>query len=161
MLSLILFVYVMLESVPLLHAKLALVSLTILLAVLLALGPWLSAEDTTSNEHGGGRRRRTIPEKDEDGGGRARLFLLNRYKSSFTLRNPAIREVLQVPDCPYRHHSGICYVGFGFSPIVNDYKIVRYSLSGLDDDRVLVQVFSVSTRSWKEVEVEKLKGLPM
>ncbi|KAI9110505.1 hypothetical protein K1719_018371 [Acacia pycnantha] len=55
--------------------------------------------------------------------------------------------------------------GFGFSPIVNDYKIVRLSASSLDVDGVYlvrvysVQVFSVSTWPWKEVEVGKLKGI--
>ncbi|KAI9110478.1 hypothetical protein K1719_018344 [Acacia pycnantha] len=82
------------------------------------------------------------------------------YKSSFILWNPATREVLQVPKVPNLNHYGICDVGFGFSPIVNDYKIVRLPLSRLDDDGVyLVQVFSVSTWSWKEVEVGKLKGI--
>ncbi|KAI9110627.1 hypothetical protein K1719_018493 [Acacia pycnantha] len=79
--------------------------------------------------------------------------------SSFILWNPATREVLQVPKAPNLNRNGIFYVGFGFSPIVNDYKIVRLSLSRLYGDRVyLVQVFSVSTRSWKEVEGGKLKG---
>ncbi|KAK4256134.1 hypothetical protein QN277_009042 [Acacia crassicarpa] len=80
------------------------------------------------------------------------------YVSSFILWNPATREVLQVPKVP--DCDGTCYVGFGFSQIVNDYKIVRVSISRLADDLVyLVQVFSASTRSWKEVEVGKLKGI--
>ncbi|KAI9081466.1 hypothetical protein K1719_036612 [Acacia pycnantha] len=75
------------------------------------------------------------------------------YKSSFILWNPATREVLREPKVP-----GICQVGFGFSPIVNDYKIVTLSVSRLDGVQVYsVQVFSVSTGSWKEVE--KLKGI--
>ncbi|KAI9110633.1 hypothetical protein K1719_018499 [Acacia pycnantha] len=89
------------------------------------------------------------------------LLCLNlMYKSSFILWNPATREVLRVPKVPNPNHNGICDVGFGFSPIVNDYKIVRLCLSWLDDDGVyFVQVFSVSTWSWKEVEVGKLKDI--
>ncbi|KAI9110610.1 hypothetical protein K1719_018476 [Acacia pycnantha] len=70
------------------------------------------------------------------------------HKSSFILWNPATREVLQVP----KVLDLICFAGFGFSPVVNDYKIVRLALSRLHGVRVcLVQVFSVSTWSWKEV----------
>ncbi|KAI9110582.1 hypothetical protein K1719_018448 [Acacia pycnantha] len=80
------------------------------------------------------------------------------YEFSFILWNPATREVLQVPKVPnLLNHSAD--IGFGFSSIVNDYKIVRYCLSGMNEDGVLVQVFSVSTRSWKEVEVQKFKGI--
>ncbi|KAK4256135.1 hypothetical protein QN277_009043 [Acacia crassicarpa] len=79
---------------------------------------------------------------------------------SFILWNPATREVFQVPKAPNINRNVIFYVGFGFSPVVNDYKIVTISLSRLYGDGVyLVHVFSVSTRSWKEVEGGKLKGI--
>ncbi|KAI9110664.1 hypothetical protein K1719_018530 [Acacia pycnantha] len=87
------------------------------------------------------------------------LCLVHKY--SFILWNPATREVLQVPNNPNLTREVlqvpnvlnlIHFAGFGFSPIVNDYKIVRLSTSWRHDDRIyLVQVFSVSTWSWKEV----------
>ncbi|KAI9110565.1 hypothetical protein K1719_018431 [Acacia pycnantha] len=82
---------------------------------------------------------------------------------SYMLWNPAIREAFQVPEFKvlnFPRFGIVSYVGFGFSPIVNDYKIVRLFVSWLRDDRVfLVAVFSLSTRSWKEVEVGKLEGI--
>ncbi|KAI9110572.1 hypothetical protein K1719_018438 [Acacia pycnantha] len=82
---------------------------------------------------------------------------------SYVLWNPAIREAFQVPEfksLKFPRFEISSYVGFGFSPIVNDYKIVRLFVSCLRDYRFfLVAVFSLSTRSWKEVEVGKLEGI--
>ncbi|KAI9110595.1 hypothetical protein K1719_018461 [Acacia pycnantha] len=73
------------------------------------------------------------------------------YETSFILWNPATREVIQLPNVPNPNPNGIRLAGFGFSPIVNDYKIVRFDLCRLYGIRVYVlQVFSVSTWSWKE-----------
>ncbi|KAK4256131.1 hypothetical protein QN277_009039 [Acacia crassicarpa] len=102
----------------------------------------------------------SVRQRDIIGSSNGLVCLILMYKSSFILWNPATREVLRVPKAPNLYHTGICDLGFGFSPIVNDYKIVLLSLSSLDDDGVyLVQVFSVSKWSWKEVEVGKLKGM--
>ncbi|KAI9090248.1 hypothetical protein K1719_028794 [Acacia pycnantha] len=50
--------------------------------------------------------------------------------------------------------------GFGFSLLVNDYRIVRLCASSLDKLVYEVEVFSVSTGSWKE-EVENLEGVTL
>ncbi|KAK4256138.1 hypothetical protein QN277_009046 [Acacia crassicarpa] len=84
---------------------------------------------------------------------------------SYMLWNPAIREAFQVPEFKvlnFPHFGIVSYVGFGFSPIVNDCKIVRLFFSWLPDARVypvVLVVFSLSTRSWKEVKVGKLEGI--
>ena len=49
---------------------------------------------------------------------------------------------------------GIFYFGFGFSPILNDYKIVRVYFSYLV---VRAEVFSLSDGSWKEIDVGSLE----
>ncbi|KAI9127070.1 hypothetical protein K1719_001629 [Acacia pycnantha] len=83
------------------------------------------------------------------------------------LLNPATREIRQVPrstneDCSY------CYFGFGYSPVVRDYKIVRiHSAGGKTNIRRMnshniwvegVDVYSLRTGSWKEVEVGVIYG---
>ncbi|KAI9090246.1 hypothetical protein K1719_028792 [Acacia pycnantha] len=54
------------------------------------------------------------------------------------------------------------YLGFGFSPIVNDYRIVRVRLCPFFYYVVYgAEVFSGSTGSWKKLEVENLKGVTL
>ncbi|XP_028755888.1 putative F-box/LRR-repeat/kelch-repeat protein At1g11620 [Neltuma alba] len=69
------------------------------------------------------------------------------------LCNPAIREVRPVPTT-----SGVITgsIGFGFSPIVNDYKIVRIYVNEMFEK---VEVYSVKTGSWKGVELGIFDGL--
>ncbi|KAI9110498.1 hypothetical protein K1719_018364 [Acacia pycnantha] len=87
-------------------------------------------------------------------------FLCLVWESSLILWNPATRKILRVPDVLNLDPNGIFIVGFGFSRIVNDYKIVRLAFSRLHGVGVyLVQLFSKSTRSWKELEVGKLEGI--
>ncbi|KAI9110476.1 hypothetical protein K1719_018342 [Acacia pycnantha] len=103
------------------------------------------------------------------------LLCLELIKSkSYILWNPAIREVLQLPKvldlhllvletqmsrAPILRHLVIpSLVGFGFDPIANDYKIVRLFASFLNDNPIhTVEVFSLNSRSWKEVEAGKLE----
>ncbi|KAI9110672.1 hypothetical protein K1719_018538 [Acacia pycnantha] len=84
---------------------------------------------------------------------------------SYMLWNPAIREVFhsympEFKSLNFPRFEIVSYVGFGFSPIANDYKIVRLFVYWLRDD-YLVVVFSFCTRSWKEVEVGKLEGIKL
>ncbi|KAI9110521.1 hypothetical protein K1719_018387 [Acacia pycnantha] len=80
------------------------------------------------------RRTRTT---EDDGGERARLFLLNR---------------LHLPQCVDAISSvPVMACSVSFSCINLLYFVESSNQRG--------QVFSVSTRSWKEVEVEKLKGV--
>ncbi|XP_054776930.1 putative F-box protein At3g23960 [Prosopis cineraria] len=80
-----------------------------------------------------------------------------RYPPSPLLWNPAIREVRQLP-ITIDYFEGKCVLGFGFSPIINDYKIVRiYEITLVCQ----VEVYSLSTGSWKGIELENLKGVTL
>ncbi|XP_028755801.1 putative F-box protein At1g32420 [Neltuma alba] len=80
-----------------------------------------------------------------------------RCPPSPLLWNPAIREVRQLP-ITTDHFEGECLLGFGFSPIINDYKIVRvYELIVICQ----VEVYSLSTGSWKDIEFENLGGVSL
>ncbi|KAI9126984.1 hypothetical protein K1719_001543 [Acacia pycnantha] len=77
------------------------------------------------------------------------------------LWNPATREVRELPMPRKQHNPGTSTTGFGYSPIVNDYKIVRiyayywcydYTLFG-------AEVYSLSTDSWKDVDLGALQGV--
>ncbi|XP_028755851.1 F-box/kelch-repeat protein At3g06240-like [Neltuma alba] len=81
------------------------------------------------------------------------------YPASILLWNPATGEIRQVPRTrTIDRFDWDCTVGFGFSPIINDYKIVRtyaesgYVISG-------VEVYSLSTGSWKEIELGNLENV--
>ncbi|KAI9075527.1 hypothetical protein K1719_036686 [Acacia pycnantha] len=89
------------------------------------------------------------------------LLLVEIDQFRLALWNPAIKAVRRVP----RNRTEIDFswdigTGFGFSPFVNDYKIVR-TYAGIDDvdavDRVYV--FSLSRGSWKGIDVGNLKGV--
>ncbi|XP_028755881.1 putative F-box protein At3g10430 [Neltuma alba] len=75
------------------------------------------------------------------------------------LWNPATREAREVPQ-PVNSINDDFGVGFGFSPSVNDYKIV---ISGttwfLGDKDIRVEVYSLSTRSWKEIKAWNFGGV--
>ncbi|XP_054779366.1 F-box/kelch-repeat protein At3g23880-like [Prosopis cineraria] len=79
--------------------------------------------------------------------------------SALLLWNPAIREVRQLPSTKTTITvKDSITVGFGFSPILNDYKIVRtyaesgYAISG-------VEVYSLSTNSWRKIEFGNLEAV--
>ncbi|KAI9127056.1 hypothetical protein K1719_001615 [Acacia pycnantha] len=79
---------------------------------------------------------------------------------SIYLWNPAIRDFRRVTKSINWFESDDYYLGFGFSAIVNDFKIVKIYVSGSDGDLVyLVEVYSLRTRSWKEVDCDSLDGV--
>ncbi|XP_054779215.1 putative F-box protein At1g46840 [Prosopis cineraria] len=87
------------------------------------------------------------------------LLCIRLFDLSCLLWNPATREVISIPK-PLNFFGRVDLIcdGFGFHPIVNDYRIVR--LHACQFDGVYgVQVFSVSTGSWKEVKSGNLKGV--
>lgn len=85
----------------------------------------------------------------------------NKFPPSLLLWNPATRAYSYVPWRTYAD-SDECNVGFGCSPIANDYKIVRaYSDSEFDDAVNRVEVFSLSRGSWKGIELGNLKGVKL
>ncbi|KAK4259324.1 hypothetical protein QN277_005666 [Acacia crassicarpa] len=87
--------------------------------------------------------------------------------TSFLLLNPATREVRKVPKLT-NDHGCFCRVesGFGYNHVVRDYKIVtihrvmcrnRYDLACVD----VVEVFSLRTGSWKEVEFGIIRSIDL
>ncbi|KAK4259917.1 hypothetical protein QN277_006196 [Acacia crassicarpa] len=77
------------------------------------------------------------------------------------LWNPATRDKGLVPtninDFGDQFSWNKIFVGFGFSPIINDYKIVmfRFSYRAVD----WVELYSLTSESWKEVKCGTLAGL--
>ncbi|KAI9119570.1 hypothetical protein K1719_009446 [Acacia pycnantha] len=78
-----------------------------------------------------------------------------RFPAFLFLRNLATRETIPVPK-PIDNFKGNCFYnyGFGFSPIVNDYKIVKIHFSHLFLKVNGMEVYSLGSRSWKKVEFE-------
>ncbi|XP_028755883.1 F-box protein CPR1-like [Neltuma alba] len=77
---------------------------------------------------------------------------------SFFLWNPAIRKIKQVSRKKY-DFDGNFYIGFGYSPIVDDYKtLVAYVPEG-GDEVDQVEVYSLSTQRWKQIEFRNLEGV--
>ncbi|XP_028755838.1 F-box/LRR-repeat/kelch-repeat protein At2g27520-like [Neltuma alba] len=68
--------------------------------------------------------------------------------SSLLLWNPSTRDVREVPNS---RTIDSCVLGFGFSSSLNDYKIVV--IDGMDCE---VEVYSLKTDSWKEIEYVNL-----
>ncbi|XP_028790613.1 F-box/kelch-repeat protein At3g06240-like [Neltuma alba] len=76
---------------------------------------------------------------------------------SFWLWNPAIREVQQVPQSLDKYKIDTISVGFGFSPIVNDYKIVKLFLLGALVAEV--EVYALRRGCWRKVKFGNLEGI--
>ncbi|XP_028754754.1 F-box/kelch-repeat protein At3g23880-like [Neltuma alba] len=76
---------------------------------------------------------------------------------SLLLWNLATREIRQVPRSINSFQCD-CICGFGFSPIVNDYKIVKAHVNKSRNVNG-VEVYSLGSGSWKEVEFENLQGV--
>ncbi|XP_028785366.1 F-box/kelch-repeat protein At3g06240-like [Neltuma alba] len=66
--------------------------------------------------------------------------------------NPAIREVRLVPETNFHEDYYLYSVAFGFSPIINDYKIVILYVNEYYTELSAVKVYSLSSGSWKEVK---------
>lgn len=80
-----------------------------------------------------------------------------RVLSQVSLWNPATREFRKISRTVTKKILGY---GFGFSAIVNDYKIVQ--IHG-DNNNVIkaVKVFSQNTRLWKRIELGSLDGVKL
>ncbi|KAK4271137.1 hypothetical protein QN277_019874 [Acacia crassicarpa] len=75
----------------------------------------------------------------------------NSLRYSLFLWNPAIKEVKLVPETDFGLNSYSCapyYIGFGFCPSLNDYKIVVTSVERCFE---MFKVYSLRSNSWKEV----------
>ncbi|KAK4259387.1 hypothetical protein QN277_005725 [Acacia crassicarpa] len=67
--------------------------------------------------------------------------------------NPAIREVRVVPETNIGKDGFYNLIEFGFSPIINDYKIVIGYFPFDHADVSTVQVYSLRSGSWKEKKI--------
>ncbi|XP_054813288.1 putative F-box protein At5g62660 [Prosopis cineraria] len=77
---------------------------------------------------------------------------------SLLLWNPAIREVKKVPR-NINDYDGLYLLVFGFSPIDNDYKIMRITVCELHFVVNSVEVYSLNSGSWKKVGFGNLEGV--
>ncbi|KAK4259388.1 hypothetical protein QN277_005726 [Acacia crassicarpa] len=66
--------------------------------------------------------------------------------------NPSIREVRLVPAINFHQDYEDYNIGFGFSPIINDYKIVIACNSQCYTEISAVQVYSLISGSWRELQ---------
>ncbi|KAK4256283.1 hypothetical protein QN277_009168 [Acacia crassicarpa] len=86
----------------------------------------------------------------------------NRYSQpplSLSLWNPATTAVRHVPRTRTAFSDfDDCLTGFGFSPIVNDYTIVRIYAKSYDVVTE-VEVFSLNRGTWKAIDIGNLKGV--
>lgn len=80
------------------------------------------------------------------------------------LANPGIRQFRVLPDSCISFPSTevksnfTCYSGFGYDPVSGDYKVVRLWI--LDNGRNhKVEVYTLSTNSWREINWEPIIGL--
>ncbi|XP_047179776.1 putative F-box protein At3g10430 [Vigna umbellata] len=93
-------------------------------------------------------------------------LLCLRHNTALSILNPATRQIRQVP---IANLLAFNYVGFGFSPLADDYKIVRISMCVFaPDDQVVVldnvrvdrvEVYSLASGSWREIDAAKLQPL--
>ncbi|RAL51937.1 hypothetical protein DM860_010655 [Cuscuta australis] len=74
--------------------------------------------------------------------------------STLMLWNPAIRALRMIPSpAVVGAQKGLFLIGFGFSPIVSDYKIVIVWLVDYPFPGIHVEMYSLASGSWKEVVV--------
>ncbi|GLT32202.1 hypothetical protein SLA2020_068860 [Shorea laevis] len=73
------------------------------------------------------------------------------------LLNPGIRQSRRLPETCIRSSDGdwdrdyfTCSVGFGYDPRSSDYKVVRIWNSNVDD-HVRIEVYTMSSNSWREI----------
>ncbi|MED6133604.1 hypothetical protein PIB30_029657 [Stylosanthes scabra] len=101
------------------------------------------------------------------------LLCLRHSDHALSICNPATRQVTQVPQT-LTDVRNFYYFGFGYSPLVNDYKIVRICVCDSDDDDnegndgivVLdfihvnqVEVYSLASGSWRQLDATNLQNL--
>ncbi|CAH9060147.1 unnamed protein product [Cuscuta epithymum] len=84
---------------------------------------------------------------------------LSTLSPTLSIWNPAIREVMRVPRSRAANDGTVfCNLGFGFSPFVKDYKIV-ITYETWDNAVSGVEVYSLATNSWKNIEFGCLDGI--
>ncbi|RAL51938.1 hypothetical protein DM860_010656 [Cuscuta australis] len=80
------------------------------------------------------------------------------HLSTILLWNPAIRELRITPRLLGRRMDFL-NVGFGFSPIINDYKVVVIRRPDYYNRPPHVDVYSLTSGSWKSVDHNILEGI--
>ncbi|VFQ61568.1 unnamed protein product [Cuscuta campestris] len=79
------------------------------------------------------------------------------HLSTLLLWNPAIRELRMIPRV-----GGYCSwssVGFGFSPIINDYKVLMIRKTDHYNRTLHMDVYSLTSGSWKSIDNNILEGI--
>ncbi|KAI9087025.1 hypothetical protein K1719_030986 [Acacia pycnantha] len=71
------------------------------------------------------------------------------------LWNLSTKWVKAIPRAPHQPN-GIYYprFGFGLDPITNDYKIIRFPFLKGKDEKLIVEVYNLSTDSWRIIDVD-------
>ncbi|KAK4256280.1 hypothetical protein QN277_009165 [Acacia crassicarpa] len=89
------------------------------------------------------------------------IHQLYQYPHSLSLWNPATTAVRHVPRTrtDFSNFDG-CVTGFGFSPIVNDYKIVR-TYAEFRGVAAKAEMFSLNRGTWKAIDIGNLKGVKL
>ncbi|VVA26367.1 Hypothetical predicted protein [Prunus dulcis] len=72
-------------------------------------------------------------------------------ESPIHIWNPSVRKLRTLPMTTNNIEFSYIDLHFGFHPGVNDYKAVR--MMGIDKDAFAVEIYSLSTDSWKRIEV--------
>ena len=87
------------------------------------------------------------------------LNLGKGFRCLLYLWNPVTREVCKVPTNVFQYlKRKTCGVGFGFSSIRNDHRIVKLFVC-LDGVVSRVEVYSLNKGSWKKIDIGEAKGV--
>ncbi|KAI9112479.1 hypothetical protein K1719_016402 [Acacia pycnantha] len=79
------------------------------------------------------------------------------YVGALFLWNPATKEIKAIPASHRHQQRPIVFVGlfgFGFDPITKDYKIVQVLYSPSSGEQTVVEVYNLSTNSWRTITVD-------
>ncbi|KAK4259385.1 hypothetical protein QN277_005723 [Acacia crassicarpa] len=89
------------------------------------------------------------------------VLCMGFFVSSLSLLvwNAATREMRRLPRSISYFEDAKFYIGFGFSPIADDYKIVKINAEENDGRVNEVKVYSLSIGSWKDVQFGNLDGV--
>ncbi|XP_058192265.1 putative F-box protein At3g16210 [Rhododendron vialii] len=79
-------------------------------------------------------------------------FALN---STIVIWNPSMKEFSVLPQPSY-NNDHISNLGFGYDPFTDDYKVVRFDMTGLPIGRIdeKIEIYELRTDSWREVDAE-------
>ncbi|KAA8517957.1 hypothetical protein F0562_015431 [Nyssa sinensis] len=77
------------------------------------------------------------------------------------LWNPALRQLRSLPKPQIRPLDVIVVFGFGYDPVTDDKKLVRFVCDESLGFHLRAEVFTLSTDCWRELEVDMLSLVPL